>query len=112
MKHERVSKQKRYEITAKIYDRRGVLICVGRNSYKKTHPFMAKYSKNFNHHKLFLHAEIDAILRCIRMRQLHRAYKIVIERFNADGSPGLCKPCEICEYVINNLTNIKIVEHT
>lgn len=108
----RSSKQKKYNITAKIFDRRGVLICIGKNSYKKTHPFMAKHAKQFNVHKLFLHAEVDAILRCMRMRQIHRAYKLVVERYNADGSPGYCKPCEICDSVIRTMTNIKIVEHT
>ena len=59
-------RQTQYVIKATIYDRRKNVLSVGRNSYSKTHPIMAKYGKRFNVHKVLIHAEVDAILKCQR----------------------------------------------
>lgn len=105
-------RQKRYEITAKIYDRRGRLLSVGRNSYTKTHPIMAKFCHLVSPHKLFVHAEVDAIAKCRTKRVLHKAYRIVVERYNVDGTPAFCHPCPICMAAISKLTPIQVIEHT
>lgn len=46
--------------------------------------------------KVYLHAEVQAILRC-GDRVPH---SILVERYSTDGSPLLSKPCPVCESVI------------
>ena len=93
-------------ITAIIYDRRGRILSIGKNSYVKTHPLQARYAKACGEHqKVFLHAEIHAIARC---KDLDKAYKMVITRFYVDGAPALAKPCKICQSAISQ-TPIKII---
>lgn len=97
------------EITAFIYDKRGKVLSVGKNSYIKTHPLQAKHAKKVGEdHRVFLHAEIAAIARC---RDLDRAHKILVVRYGKDGQPMLAKPCKVCESAIS-AANIKFVEHT
>lgn len=97
------------DITAIIYDKRGRVLSIGKNSYVKTHPLQAKHAKACGeHHKLFLHAEIHAITRC---KDLDRAYRMVITRYYANGQPALAKPCIICQEALT-YTPIKIIEHT
>lgn len=96
-------------VTALIYDRRGRVISVGQNSYVKTHPLQAKHAKKVGEEeKIYLHAEISAISKC---RDLTKAHKIFIIRYDANGNPTLAKPCEVCASAIAE-TPIKIVEHT
>lgn len=100
---------KKYSITALIYDKRGQVLSVGKNSYVKTHPLQAQYAKQAGEpHRVFLHAEIDAIVKC---RDLTRAHKIVIFRFMEDGSPAMARPCCVCQQAIAK-TPIKVIEHT
>lgn len=100
---------KRFSVTAIIYDKKGNVLSVGKNSYVKTHPLQAHYACRAGEpHKVFLHAEIHAITRCA---ELERAHRIAIFRYREDGSPAKAKPCKICAQAIAN-TNIKVVEHT
>lgn len=97
------------DITAIIYDKRGNVLSIGKNSYVKTHPYQAKLARELGeHHKIFLHAEIDAILKC---QNINKAHKISIFRVNRLGKYGLAKPCKICQSAIDK-TKIKIIEHT
>lgn len=99
----------RFSITAIIYDKRGKVLSIGKNSYFKTHPVQ-------NHHackvglpdKQFLHAEIHAIVKC---RQLARAHKIMVIRLDKSGEARNAKPCLVCQSAIE-AAGIKIVEHT
>jgi tRNA(Arg) A34 adenosine deaminase TadA len=103
-----MSKQ-RFDMTAMIYDKRGRVLSVGKNSYVKTHPYQAQCARNVGlPDKQFLHAEIHAIVRC---KQLFRAHRIVVMRFDKDGKPKNAKPCPVCESAIK-AAGIKIVEHT
>ena len=109
MHFERKSKQKQYQITAFIFDRKGRLLSTGFNSYVKTHPMMFKLGIKVGiKHKIFLHAEVHAITRC---RDIAKAYKMLVVRYNEDGTPGNAKPCPICQEAIRQ-TPIKIIEHT
>ena len=56
----------------------------------------------------FIHAEIDAIIRC---RNLDRAHRIFVSRYNRQGEPADACPCEICRSGIDK-TPIKIIEYT
>ena len=101
--------KKRFSITAIIYDKRGQVLSMGKNSYVKTHPLQWQHAVRAGEpHKVFLHAEVDAIVKC---RDLTRAHKIVILRFREDGSPARAEPCKICQSAIMQ-SGIKIVEHT
>ena len=97
-------------ITAIIYDKRGRVLSIGKNSYTKTHTLMYTLARQVHEstEKVYLHAEVNAILKC---RELHNAHKILITRIKKDGSYGLAKPCKICERAIK-LAGIEIVEHT
>jgi deoxycytidylate deaminase len=99
----------RFEISAIIYDKRGKVLSIGKNSYVKTHPEMKKHGEKVGLPcKTFLHAEVHAIVKC---RQLEKAHRILITRFDKEGNPKLAKPCPVCESAIE-AAGIKIIEHT
>lgn len=101
--------QKRFDMTAIIYDKRGRILSIGKNSYCKTHPLQAEHARRAGEpYKTFLHAEIDAI---IKLRKTKGAKRISIFRFKEDGSPAIAKPCKICMGAIK-AANIEIIEHT
>jgi tRNA(Arg) A34 adenosine deaminase TadA len=101
--------KKRYSLTAMIYDKKGRVLSIGKNSYVKSHPYQAAMAKSVGlPHKIYLHAEIHAILRC---RDLSKAHKIVVYRFDTDGKPMKAAPCPICASAIEKV-GIKIIEHT
>ena len=96
-------------MTAIIYDKRGKVISVGQNSYVKTHPLQAKYAAAAGMpDRQFLHAEIHAIVKC---KDLTRAYRIFVSRWDRKGQPALAKPCPVCISAIE-AAGIEIVEHT
>jgi len=96
-------------MTAIIYDKRGNVLSIGKNSYVKSHPYQAKLAKAVGEvHKIFLHAEIDAILKCNNIKKAHRISIFRVNRFN---EYGLAKPCKICERALSK-TPIKVIEHT
>lgn len=98
-----------HQVTALIYDRKGRVISIGQNSYIKTHPLQAKYAQMVGQpEKQYLHAEIHAITRC---RDLRKAHKIFISRYNKQGEPVLAKPCPVCVTAIQK-SGIKYVQHT
>ena len=97
------------DLTAIIYDKRGRVLSIGKNSYIKTHPRMLDYSKAVGlPDKMFLHAEVDAIIKC---RDLGKAHKISVYRFNKTGDTLLAKPCPVCQSAIEK-AGIKLIEHT
>jgi deoxycytidylate deaminase len=101
--------KKVYSITAIIYDKRGNILSVGKNSYVKTHPLQAKYAERVGTPgKIFIHAEIDAI---VKLRHHKKAHKIVVFRYDEFGAPRNAKPCPICQQAIA-ATGIKVIEHT
>jgi len=96
-------------ITAIIYDRKGRVLSIGKNSYVKTHPLQAKYAKEVGQpYKVHLHAEIAAIVKC---KNLRKAYKISVFRYNNQGKPMMAKPCPICMSAIK-AAHISVIEWT
>ena len=94
-------------ITAIIYDRRGRVLSVGKNSYVKTHTLQAKHAKKVGMpYKQYLHAEIHAITKC---KDLEKAHRIVVTRFGNNGKTLLAKPCPICQSAIDSV-GIQIIE--
>ncbi|OQB10755.1 MAG: Cytidine and deoxycytidylate deaminase zinc-binding region [Parcubacteria group bacterium ADurb.Bin216] len=101
--------KKKFGITAIIYDKRGNILSIGKNSYVKTHPLQAMFAKKVDEeHKSFLHAEVDAI---IKLRKIKGAKRISVFRFMEDGTPAMAHPCKICMQAIK-YANIEIIEHT
>lgn len=97
------------QITAVITDKRKKILSIGRNSYVKTHRWMAELAAKAGYpDRIYLHAEVDAIIRC---RDLSKAHAIKTFRYNAAGLPVNAKPCAICWSAIEQ-TPIKIVEYT
>lgn len=99
---------KRFKIEAKAYDKRGQLLASGKNSYTKSHPLMQFFAHKVGlHEKIYLHAEVQALLRC-GDKQPH---KLVVERYKEDGSPAMVKPCPVCQEAIKAF-GVKIVQYT
>lgn len=98
-----------HALTAIIYDKRGRALSIGQNSYIKTHPMQAAHAAKTGHpEKMFLHAEIHAIVRC---KNLTKAHKIFVGRWNNKGEPMLAKPCPVCMSAIK-AAGIEVIEHT
>ena len=98
----------RFFIVAKCYDKRGRLLSVGFNSYTKSHPLQKHFAERVGHsHKVYLHAEIAAILRA----KDQPIYRITVERYDKKGLPVNAEPCPICKAAIEAF-NIQVVEHT
>jgi deoxycytidylate deaminase len=96
-------------ITAVIYNKRGRIIAIGKNSYIKTHPLQAKYANRVNEkERIYLHAEIAAL---VKLKDWSEAYKIVVVRLNRAGVPVSAKPCPGCQLAIRE-AGIKVVEHS
>lgn len=95
--------------TAIIYDKRGRVLSIGRNSYTKSHTLQAKHAKAVGlEKKIFLHSEFDAVIKC---KDLSKAHRIVVTRVNNKGEFLNAKPCIICQSLLAS-TNIKIIEHS
>ena len=70
---------------------------------------MAELANKHNEpEKVFLHAEVDAIVKC---RDLSSAHRILVTRVARNGSYALARPCKICMSAIE-ATPISKVEHT
>lgn len=101
--------KRKFDITAIIYDKKGKILSIGKNSYVKTHPLQHHHACKVGlPYKQFLHAEVHAIARC---RFIDRAHKIVVMRFDSEGRPRNAKPCPVCQSAIE-AAGIDIVEHT
>jgi deoxycytidylate deaminase len=99
----------RQNVQALAYDKRGKLLAVGRNSYTKTHRLQYHYAlKAKRPGRIFLHAELDALIRASRRGKVH---KLVVIRIGRNGKEMLAKPCECCQLAIIDF-NVKVVEHT
>lgn len=101
--------KKKFDLTAIIYDKRGKVLSIGKNSYVKTHPIMARHAEKVGRpHKIFLHAEVHAIIKC---RDLSKAHAIHVFRYDKEGNPANAKPCPVCMSAISE-AGIKIIEFT
>lgn len=97
-------------MTALIKDKRGNIISIGKNSYVKTHPKMIKIAKRIgesNLHRIYIHAEIDAIVKC---SNLERAFSIEVYRINKKIGYICSRPCIICATAILE-TDIKLIKY-
>jgi len=95
-------------LKAIIYDRKGKVLSIGQNNYTKSHPLQAKHASIAGlPEKIYLHAEVDAIVRC---SDLTKAYRIVVSRVGRKGFLN-AKPCPVCMSAISS-TSIQLIEYT
>ena len=75
------------------------LVSVGWNQ-KKSHPLQKRFSSNPE--RIFLHAEVDAIIKGFRRGTLEDCDLIIarVKRDGPDWVSGLAKPCEGCQRAI------------
>jgi deoxycytidylate deaminase len=100
--------RKRYVILAKCYDKRKRLMSVGENSYSKTSTVMSYFAEKVGTPcKVFLHAEVQALLRT----KDKKPYRLTIERYDNEGNFALAKPCPVCSEAIK-AWGISVVEYT
>ena len=96
-------------LKATIFDKRGRPISVGHNSYWKTHPMQYELSKEYgNGEQIYLHAEIDAI---VRLKDWSQAHSIKVERYLKNGQPAMAKPCNLCQKALEKV-GIHTIEWT
>ena len=98
-------------IAAVIVDKRGNIIASASNDYGKSHPLQKAMSikAEGNFEKVFLHAEISALLKALRSGK--KGDTIYIARASKKGEPLLAAPCPTCAYTLE-LYGIKHIEHT
>lgn len=93
----------RHKIYAVITDHKGRIVGEAGNSYKKTHPFQKRYADMLaetcdrTKHKIYLHAEIAAIIKA-----KGKGHTIYVARAGNKGKPLLAKPCPMCQIAIED----------
>jgi len=82
-----------YLLGAICINRRGRVLSMGFNSYTKTHPLQSKYANKLNiHHKVYLHAELSALLK-----SKEKPNSLLVARINRHGQLTTSKPCLVCQ---------------
>ena len=100
---------KEQNVTAFIYDKKGTLLSIGKNSYIKTHPLQAKIAAKVGQpNRIYLHAEIHALTR---LSESDVPRKIVVVRLDKNGQPRLSRPCAVCQEALR-MYGITEVEYT
>ncbi|MCA9333522.1 hypothetical protein KC963_00575 [Candidatus Saccharibacteria bacterium] len=108
--------QGKYRHGCVVLDKRGAIISYGYNR-EKTHPKQAYYSSRVGQpHRIRLHAEIDALIRC-----REEPHTLLVVRIGKNGEYRYSRPCEVCqlaivasglEYVLYTGRNGELVEQT
>jgi hypothetical protein len=92
-----------------ITDKRGKILSIASNDYKKSSPRMLNYSLAVGEEfKQYWHSECRAISK---LPYTSKPYKITIVRINKVGNLMLSKPCNICSNIIKNV-GIKVIEYS
>lgn len=100
--------KKRYTIVTKTYDKKGRLLSVATNNYNKGHPLMQYLAQKAGlPEKTRLHSEVLALIRA----KDKQVYRLSVERYHADGTPALAKPCPVCQEAIKAF-GVTVVEYT
>ena len=103
-----ITQNKNYYVGAITLDKKGNILSIGFNNYLKTHPYQKMLSeKHFKEDKVFLHAEISALIKCNST-----PYALIVARIGKTESTfRIAKPCCICQAAIK-LSSIKKVYFT
>ncbi len=86
---------------------KGQIISTGNNKYK-SHPAMLRFNKDSP--KIFLHAEIDAIIKTINAHgvDILKDCTLYVIRTTKTGRMASSEPCQICKRFIEsvNISNV------
>ncbi len=97
-------------IIAYCYDKKGNLLSSASNSFTKTHPAQAYYAKRAGQiNRIFLHAEIAAILKASKTKK--DIYRIEVVRKGKNGELLRSMPCPVCKEAIKAI-GIKHITYT
>jgi deoxycytidylate deaminase len=97
----------KFSVTAIIYDKRGRVLSIGKNHYLKSHPIQGYHAEKVGlPEKIYLHAEISAIVKC---QDLSKAHTIVVTRVSKQGKFRMAKPCPVCQSALKNTPIKKIL---
>lgn len=104
-----MSTRKKFHLTCTAFDRKGRVLSHGENQYNKTHPLQKLFSikAGESDKKHCLHAELSSILRA-GDKQIDSLF---VQRFAADGTYALAKPCKSCQAAIKAF-GIRLVRYT
>jgi deoxycytidylate deaminase len=104
--------RKRFHIEAFTFDKKGKFISRGTNDYHRSHPLMKHFALKAKEpeHKCWLHAEVSALLNA-RGKSVHTVF---VQRFAADGTYALAKPCKKCYEAIKafGVSSVKYTTNT
>jgi deoxycytidylate deaminase len=98
-----------FNVGSIITDKKGQILSYGFNSYTKTHPRQYLYNRNIRSGRIYLHAEIDSIIRCSTIDSA--AHTMIIARYGKDTRLHLAKPCLGCFKAIQE-SGLKHVYYT
>ena len=85
-------------------------IFLGRNQLK-SHPLQAAWgARNGRPKSIFLHAEIDAVIKALKqgMKEIDSIY---VARVNRSGVPNVARPCPVCFACLVSF-NVKDIQWT
>jgi tRNA(Arg) A34 adenosine deaminase TadA len=79
---------------------KGQILAIGNNK-RKTHPLMSKF---VNGPKIFLHAEVDAIIRTVNNHgiEILSDCTLYVLRTTKSGRIAGSEPCNICKRIISS----------
>jgi deoxycytidylate deaminase len=91
---------KKQRVFAIIVDNHNRVLATGENDYHKSHPLQAYYCElaTKERHKIFLHAELQALVRL----KGRKADAIYIARVNRKNEAVASQPCPICSMAIRD----------
>ncbi len=100
--------RKKFHLTCIAFDKKGRILSRGFNQYK-SHPIQKFFSikAGESDKKHCIHAEVSAILRA-GDKQIDSLF---VQRFAADGTYALAKPCKSCQAAIKDF-GIRLVNYT
>jgi len=99
--------KQRQTITSMIFDKRGKVLSIGKNSYIHSCKLQRYHANKVGKpEKIYTHSEVDAISRCVNLNKAHR---ILVVRIGVKGEYLLSKPCDVCMSAIE-ATPIRIVQ--
>lgn len=85
-------------------------LAVAQNSYTRSHPRQQQLAVRVGEPaKIYLHAEVGVLLKCLRLRQ--QVQLLQIERYGVNGNMLLAKPCCICRLAIGE-AGVREVRYT
>ena len=104
-----MSVRKKFVLTATTFCSKGRVIAHAQNQVTKTHPLQKMFSIKAGESELkcVTHAEVNAIIKS-RGKPID---SILVQRFAADGTPALARPCPSCQEAIKAF-GIRLVRYT